>query len=181
MSNSPDNSSPPPVSGHVDQIRDIIFGGQMRDYEQRFKKLEERLTQQAAELSEDLQKRAEALAELGIKGFESLTVNLKAEKGERAEADKELTKELKELSKTIDRGLAQLTDQTERLHKETLKYIAEQVKALRDQSRAEREDLAARLDRDLAELEGSKPDRLALGDILAEMGARLKGETGNGK
>src|SRR6266478_1214002 len=103
MSNSPDNSSPPPVSGHVDQIRDIIFGGQMRDYEQRFKKLEERLTQQAAELSEDLQKRAEALAELGIKGFESLTVNLKAEKGERAEADKELTKELKELSKTIDR------------------------------------------------------------------------------
>ncbi len=32
------------VDGNVDKIREILFGGQMRDYEQRFADLETRLT-----------------------------------------------------------------------------------------------------------------------------------------
>ena len=32
------------MDGNVDKIRDILFGGQMRDYEQRFADLEKRLS-----------------------------------------------------------------------------------------------------------------------------------------
>ncbi len=39
-------------SGKVDRIRDILFGSQMRDYDGRFQKLEERLTREADELRE---------------------------------------------------------------------------------------------------------------------------------
>jgi len=36
-------------SGKVDRIRDILFGSQMRDYDGRFQRLDERLASEAAE------------------------------------------------------------------------------------------------------------------------------------
>src|SRR6188508_56549 len=44
-------------SGKVDRIRDILFGSQMRDYDSRFQRLEERLTRDAADTRADIQKR----------------------------------------------------------------------------------------------------------------------------
>ena len=46
---SPDTKIPAPdgdkhEAANVDKIRDIIFGSQMRDYEKRFSRLDERLT-----------------------------------------------------------------------------------------------------------------------------------------
>ena len=48
-------------SGKVDRIRDILFGSQMRDYDSRFQRLDERLTREAADARADTQKRLEAL------------------------------------------------------------------------------------------------------------------------
>ncbi|MEO5721469.1 MAG: hypothetical protein ABIR71_08375, partial [Chthoniobacterales bacterium] len=64
-------------SQNVDRIRDILFGSQMRDYDGRFQRVEERLVREAAELRGDLQKRLEAL-EAYMKGeVESLTHRLR--------------------------------------------------------------------------------------------------------
>ncbi len=48
-------------SGNVDRIRNILFGSQMRDYDGRFQKMEERLTREAGELRSDLQRQLQAL------------------------------------------------------------------------------------------------------------------------
>ena len=45
----------------IDKVRDILFGGQMRDYERRFIKLEERLLQETSELKDEVRKRLAAL------------------------------------------------------------------------------------------------------------------------
>ena len=50
-----------PNDRNVDQIRDILFGGQMRDYERRFQELSERLDAEAARLRQDLEKRLRQL------------------------------------------------------------------------------------------------------------------------
>ena len=42
---------------NVDKIRDILFGSNMREYEKRFGRLEERLTKSSDALREDLKKR----------------------------------------------------------------------------------------------------------------------------
>jgi uncharacterized protein YhaN len=170
MSTAPDtgNGSQNPqaeAAGNVDQIRQILFGGQMRDYDTRFKQLEEKLTKQAQAFSVEMRERADAL-----------TAQIKVEKAERTESDKELSRELRELTKTVDRGLAHLQDHAERLHKEMLKHVAEQTKALHAEVRADREALAAVVEREVADLRHAKADREVLGDILAEMAARLKGE-----
>ena len=48
-------------SGSVDKIRDILFGSQMRDYDKRFARLEERLLKESAELREETRRRFDSL------------------------------------------------------------------------------------------------------------------------
>ena len=48
-------------AGNVDKIRDILFGSQMRDYEKRFIRLEDRMQKEISSLKEDLLKSFETL------------------------------------------------------------------------------------------------------------------------
>ena len=68
-------------SGNVDRIRNILFGSQMRDYDGRFQKLEERLAREASELRSELQRQLQAL-EAFMKG-EAESMAAKGEQSER--------------------------------------------------------------------------------------------------
>jgi hypothetical protein len=103
--------------GSVDQIRDILFGAQMRDYEERFSALEARLIDEARALREDIQKR-----------FQTLEKNLEAERGERGEATEKVIDELRSTAKSMGQRAEQ------------------DRKDLRDELASAREALAARLD-----------------------------------
>jgi hypothetical protein len=67
-----------PVNGelregaNVDKIRDILFGSQMRDYDKRFGRLEERLAKAADALRDDLKKRFDSLESFVQQEVESL-------------------------------------------------------------------------------------------------------------
>ena len=76
--------------GSVDQIRDILFGAQMKSYEERFSALEARLIDEARALRDDIQKR-----------FNTLEKNLDAERDERGEATAKLVDELRDTAKAI--------------------------------------------------------------------------------
>ena len=82
----------PEVEAHeganVDKIRDILFGSQMRDYDKRFGRLEDRLIKDAESLREEMKKRFETLEAFVQKELESLGLRLKTEKSERAESVK---------------------------------------------------------------------------------------------
>src|ERR1700735_5916501 len=62
---------------NVDKIRDILFGSQMRDYDKRFGRLEERLIKDAESLRDEMKKRFEALEGFVQKEIESLGPRLK--------------------------------------------------------------------------------------------------------
>src|SRR6202161_713816 len=62
---------------NVDKIRDILFGSQMRDYDKRFVRLEERLAKAADALRDDLKKRFDSLESFVQQEVESLHQRLK--------------------------------------------------------------------------------------------------------
>src|SRR6476661_3424740 len=43
--------------GNVDKIRDILFGREMRDYDKKFSRFEDRLLKETADLREDVKRR----------------------------------------------------------------------------------------------------------------------------
>src|SRR3954452_18726060 len=89
-------------SAKVDRIRDILFGSQMRDYDGRFQRFEERLARESAELRADVQKRIDALEGFFKGEIESVRNRLGAEHAERAQQVEKLTRDLAEAARSLD-------------------------------------------------------------------------------
>lgn len=163
-------------AGNVDKIRDILFGGQMRDYERKFARLEERLLKESTELRDELKKRFDALEGYIGKEVDSLGDRLKAEHGERAEAVKELAQELKGLAKAMERRTGQLEEHATKSHRELRQQLFDQSKTLSEEIQQKADELAAVLARHVDELRSDKTDRTALAALFAEVSMRLNDE-----
>ena len=62
------------AGGNLDKVRDLLFGGQMRDYDRRFARLEERLVKETTELRDDVKKRLGALEAYMKAGTKSVDI-----------------------------------------------------------------------------------------------------------
>ncbi|MEZ5100118.1 MAG: hypothetical protein R3C15_10045 [Thermoleophilia bacterium] len=153
-------------SENVGKIRDILFGAQMRDYEDRFARLEERLADELAALRSEQQDRLSA-TELALRSeLDGLAARLGEEREERVDGLKRAAAELKETAKAIDRRLAAL-DQAGGA-------TASDLGALRTEVGQRLDALDGRLAAEADALRTSMTDRAALAGLLEEVGARLR-------
>ena len=163
-------------SGNIDKVRDILFGGQMRDYDRRFNRLEERLVQETAELKDDVRRRLTALEQF-VKGeAASLAERIKTETDERTDATKDLSRELRDQAKAFEKKASVLDDQIGRGQRELRQQILELHQQMTDDLRQKIDDVLARLGRESAELRHDKTDRATLAALLTEMAMRLNNE-----
>jgi hypothetical protein len=158
---------------NVDKIRDILFGTQMRDYDKRFSRLEERLLKEASDLREDSRKRFDALEAYIKKEFEALGMRLAAEKTARTEDVQHLSEGVKDLARTAERRSAQLEEQLNQGHSELRQDILEQSKSLNDEIAAKHNDLHRALHREVAGLRDEKTNRADLASMFHEVALRL--------
>lgn len=163
-------------SQNVDRIRNILFGSQMRDYDGRFQRLEERLVRDAADVRSDLQKRLEAL-EAFMKGeVESLTNRLRAENAERNQALGKIAHDLGETARGLELKLNNLDQQAAKDVHDLRQQLLEQSKTLSTEMRERHEQMKAGLDQEAQQIRGAMTGREALADMLSEVSLRLKNE-----
>ena len=163
-------------SGNIDKIREILFGVQMRDYEKRFFRLEERLLKESADLREDSRRRFEALEAFVRNEFEALSERMKAEQGTRDMSVQGVSRELRETGQRLEQRLAQLDEETARKQRDLRQQILDQSKNLNDEIRHKFEELSAMLEREAVELRHDKTDRSALAALFTEVAMRLNNE-----
>ena len=163
-------------AGNIDKVRDILFGGQMRDYERRFARLEERLLHETTEMKEDVRKRLAAIEQFLKQEIESLADRLKAEHEERAEADKDLAREARDAAKAFEKKAGQLDDQISRAQRESRQQLLELHQRMTDELRQRTDEVLARLMQEATELRNDKTDRATLASLLTEMAMRLNNE-----
>lgn len=162
--------------GNIDKIRDILFGVQMRDYEKRFARLEERLVKESSDLRDETRKRFDAL-ELYIKQeFESLTERLTVEQNTRGEAVEALSQGVKDTARSFEKRTAQMDEQSSKSQRELRQQILDQSKSLNDEIRQKYEELTAALQREAADLRKDKTDRSALAAMFTEVAMRLNND-----
>lgn len=163
-------------SGKVDRIRDILFGSQMRDYDGRFQRLDERLTREAADARADAQKRLEAL-ETFLKGaLESFSNRLNTEQSERGNAVEKLARDLTETAKSLELATKNLGEHADREFHALRQQLLDQSKALNDEIREKHGQVKADLDREAEQIRGAMTGREALAEMLSEVALRLKNE-----
>ena len=161
---------------NIDKIRDILFGVQMRDYEKRFSRLEERLLKESHDLRDETRKRFEALETFVKSEFEALTGRLGTEQRTRDESVQTLSRELQDTGKALERKLAQFDEQTTRTQRDLRQQILDQSKNLNDEIRQKYEELSALLEREVSDLGNAKTDRAALASLFTEVALRLNNE-----
>ena len=162
--------------GNLEKIREILFGAQVHDFEKRFTRLEERLLKETADSRAETKKRFDSMEAFIRKEIESLVERVKTEQGERSDAVKEISRDLRETAKTLEKKLAQLDEQATKGQRELRQQILDQSKSLTDEIRNRVKESAALLTRELKELRSDKTDRSALAGLFTEAAMRLSGD-----
>lgn len=161
------------AGGSIDKVRDILFGGQMREYERRFSRLEDRLIQEVNDLRDDVRKRLTALEQFVKQEASSLADRITTEHDERTDATKDLSREARETVQAFEKKTGQLDDQIGRAQRELRQQILELEQRLTDDVRRKNEDVLMRLGQEAADLRTDKADRSTLAALLTEMAMRL--------
>lgn len=161
--------------GNIDQIRDIIFGAQLREYDNRFDKIESEVSM----LQQDIQDRVEQLktvfsTELRTtvdsldKKIKTLTVNTQED---AADFRQQLDRLNRKFSGNIDSLNSDLEKQTNALRDE----LGQTRDSLQDDVRGLRAQVLEELERRFSMLKDVKVSRYDMAEILFELGMRLKG------
>jgi len=160
----------------VNRIRDILFGAQVRQYDQRFHGVEEMIRSEVVNLRNETKKTTETLEHFAKKGLESLIAQLKAEQKERSDAVSELSKKLDSLGAALDKKISRVEETTAAGRLDLQGQILQQSKNLMQEIQQRNAELTAALRKAGEELRREKADRVALGNLFTEIGLRLKEE-----
>ena len=162
--------------GNVDQSREILFGGQMREYSKRFGQLEERLVQDLARTAQDLEARISSVEKLARGELERLGERLQREQEARLAGVQELHEQLTKLNQNLSAGIDRLNADTggglARLRQELGNEVGQLQTRLRDQQ----EELQGMLAQRAGQLQEDKVDQSDLADLFNELSMRLRGE-----
>jgi len=149
-------------SGNIDKIRDILFGSNMRDYEQRFARLEEALKKESADLRDTTRRHLESLEAFVHKELAALEARLNTERDERSSTAASIFKKIGEMESIETQS-----------NREIRNDLLQQSKELADAIRSKGEELIALLERRSQELQHTKTDRAALAGLFNEVALRL--------
>jgi recombinational DNA repair ATPase RecF len=159
-----------PMGDNVGQIREILFGGQIRAIDDRFENVEKRLAKESEKLRKALENRMLKLEKLLIQFREDASDEL------NQEGDK-MTSAVADVDKALSGFRQDAANQMAALQAE---YVSE-FRQLRDDLAAATKALNTELDRQdksqdkrSGQLDAQKVDRVELADFLNDIASRLK-------
>jgi len=162
------------TDGNVDKIRDILFGGQMRDYEQRFADLEDRIMRNIDIMSKNLEKRVDRLDAYAKRELDKLGGQFKEERLARRKDDKSSAREMKDLSKQLESWYAKLEEDLDEESQTLRRDLQEQSEELSGMISDVHDQLSKSLSGEARNLADAKLARDDMAELLAEMALRLK-------
>ncbi|MGQ4647489.1 hypothetical protein [Lyngbya aestuarii] len=161
--------------GNIDQIRDIIFGPQLREYNSRLDSIESQISLLEKDISESIaQTQAACLTELRaavdsldtkIKSFNLTTQNDTAEIRQTVD---HLNKKFSGNIEALDQTVAQQTTSLRSDLSDTRERLQEDIRSLKSQ-------IFEQLEMRFSALKDTKVSQADLAEILFELGLRIKG------
>ncbi len=155
--------------GNLDQVREILFGAQLKEYDKRFADLEKLIKTELDHFQNDIQSRLGMLEDFVKSETQSLSGKLRKEQAERV-ADTERHDHNKQVTQ---HKLADLEGQLDTTSREMRELILKQGKNLTNMAEKNYETLKKALVEKSDQLHEAKTDRTALATMFSEMAIRL--------
>jgi hypothetical protein len=166
----------PNGAGNVDQIREILFGGQMREYSRRFAQLEERLVKDLARTTNDLEARIGSVEKFARGELQRLSEKLQQEREGRLAAMQEFEEQLSRLNQHLSAGIDRLSADTDSELTLVRQELSDEVRQMQTWLRDQQEELQGQLAQQTGQLQENKVDQSDLADVFNELGMRLRGD-----
>lgn len=163
-------------AGNLGQVRDILFGSQMRDYEDRFTRIDEVMNKELETLREDARRRSESLEQYFKDELATAIDMIKSEQSARTTAIEDLVAQLKSLNTSLEKAKTEQNQKLNDTKRDIHDQILTQSRDLRDELEEKSQALSTALEREANELKDKKTDRRMLADMLMELGLRLNDE-----
>ncbi|ESQ12271.1 MAG TPA: hypothetical protein DDY14_02250 [Chromatiaceae bacterium] len=168
------------VDAKMAQLRQLLFGSQLREYDRRLQELSERQSLESARLRDEQRVRFDKLDAFVRGELERLSGTLHRQREERVTATRQLTERIETLAAELARDFGEridsldvaLTSECSQRQAAMLALSAEQSDALESRARALEEQLFAERDR----LQDAKTNRDELAQLFSELALRLNRE-----
>jgi SMC interacting uncharacterized protein involved in chromosome segregation len=168
--------------GNIDQIRNLLFGNQIEEYEQRFKscdsrldKLESELASFQSEMRDRLTQLQESLSSEIRSGLDSLEKKLKYLSLTTHEEISKLKQAVDSTNKKFSQGIESL-DRKVNYQSNFLKNEMTQTREkLEGEFQSLKAQIFAEIEKGMSELKDSKVSRVDMAEILFELCLKIKG------
>ncbi|MCB1092666.1 MAG: hypothetical protein KDL87_14115 [Verrucomicrobiae bacterium] len=183
---SPSVASESGVQEHhsLNAVRDLLFGSQSREINERINRLEQALNSSISEVETRLSQQFESLekalrGELGTTREElgSARQTIDANRTELEQRDSANGEEVKQLGATLNDRFSELSASIERIESEGRLLLFERLKSLKDEIGETTQSLTDRLESELSALRDGSTSRHDLGQRLIELGQAFSGES----
>ena len=161
-------------NANLAQVRDLLFGAEIREHEERFVNLEAKIDKEVKFLRDGQKKQTAELKALIRAEIATLTQSLKAESSERSAATRGLAKEAKELAAVVQRNSNQFENQLVKTEQALRTGAENAVEALREECEQQLAEHHEEITSALADLEQAKADRELLGSVFEDLAKRVR-------
>jgi hypothetical protein len=158
----------------LDQVRDILFGNQMRDQDRRFVTIEEKIAADFAAFREETRQNLGQLETFIKNELATLGSYLATEARQRQEATGTLRNELTTAAQALEKQLGEINTQHTTAEADVRRQLLEQSATARNELKTTQAELTTFVEKLTADLRNAKTDRTALAGLFTEMAARLQ-------
>jgi hypothetical protein len=160
----------------VDKIRDLLFG--IQDYDRRFAQLEERFQQRLKEIESEAARNLSAFESNSKKQVDSLAGQLRDEKDQRADGDKEIERMLREQNQALEKRIRSVADQLAQFDRDISDRLTRETQSLHEEIKQKNTDARHTIEKMFAELSNVKTDRTLLASLFVEVAKCLNQDVG---
>jgi hypothetical protein len=158
---------------NLEKVRDILFGQQIREHDQKFTNLETLISQECTKLREETKQRLDLLENYLKTEIDSLIERVKNERAEREYSINDLAAEQKKIFTSWETKFSQLDEQTSNSQRELREQVLSQSKKIQDEIQRKSEEILALLQKESQELRHDKIDNSHLASMFTELAFRL--------
>jgi hypothetical protein len=167
--------APAPQPESIEQVRDLLFGGQMRMVDSRIQSLDERLVHETSSLRAEFERLIGDLDGSIKKEFARHAERLASERAKRVEDLKALNSELRESLKVLERRHQALEEAAGIADAELRDHLVKQAATFSTDLARTSERITSELQRITTALQNEKLDSAALAAGLTELAGKLSG------
>lgn len=160
--------------GNIDQIRDIIFGAQIREYETRFGKLESDISLLQQEMRSHIEQLKVSFAAELKNGFESLEKKIKLYNLNNEEETADLRLSVDRLNRKFSTSVQSLDEELDSQTKSIREDVSQTKVQLEEEVLALRDLVLEEIERRFSNLRQSKVSKDDMAETLFALGMQLK-------